>query len=189
MLPRGGDAVEVVGMYVELPVPALFRRARHPRVLVPTLVVVIDVTIRPSAPDEVRHRVGNRPKLLSALPQLLFLALAFGDIEGNARDTERTPRVVVHRAAGTEQPRLSAFRVEHTVLGPELALIQCALHVSMHARPVGRVHPIEKSGQVRRRIRTGANEHAESRGPVTAVTFDFPLPHPRVDALLCDVQP
>ena len=155
---------------------------------VPALVVVVDVTVGPPAPDEVRHRVGNRAELLAAVPQLLFVALPLGDVERDAGDAHRTPRFVAHRAAGTEQPRLAPIRVEHAVLGPELALIQCALHVPMHARPVRRVHPVEKPRQAHRRIVAGANQQAEPGRPVAAVASDVPLPYARVDTFLCDVE-
>ena len=135
LLPGGRrSAIEVVGVDVELPVPALVRRARHAGVLVPALVVVVDVPVGPRAPDEVRHRVGDRAELLAAVAQLLFVALPLGDVDDNAGDAHRPARFVAQRAARTEQPDLAAGRVQHAVFGAELALVERALHVLLHAR-------------------------------------------------------
>ena len=93
------------------------------------------------------------------------------------------------RAAGTEQPRLAALRVEHAVLRPELALIQCVLHVLLHAAAVRWMHPIEKPRQAHRRIVAGADQQAVPGRPVAAVARDVPFPYAGVHAFLCDVEP
>ena len=79
--------------------------------------------------------------------------------------------------------------MEHAILGPEIALIQCALHIAMHARAVGRVDPIEERGQARRDIGARANQQAKPGRPVAPVALDLPLPYACVDTFLCDVKP
>ena len=157
--------------------------------LVPALVVVVDVAVGAPAPDEVRHRVGNRAELLAAVPQLLFVALPLGDIERDARDSHRTHRFVAHRAAGAEQPRLARDPggARGTPTGTRPHRERAARLPCTRDRSDGCTRS-RNPGQAHRRIIARANQQAKPGRPVPAVALDLPFPHAGVDTFLGHVE-
>jgi len=132
--PRRPRARLVLG--VEHPVPRLpvRRSVRHPRELVPPLIVILVKPVRARHPDHLRHRVGEPGELLGAPPQVRLRLLPPRHVERHPRHPHHVPERVVRRPPPRVDPVHAPVRPPHPVFRPVL--------LARHHRPADRrPHP------------------------------------------------
>src|ERR1700730_14464110 len=91
-----------------LPAPALHLLRGHAGVIVPTLVVPVDVAVRPGHPRQLRDRVDQGVKLLFAETEVFLSLFPVLDIRAGADPAHDPSRAVLDRQGAAQVPAVTA---------------------------------------------------------------------------------